>query len=202
MTKLLRTNTAPSPMIFGAVFVRKSFVIPSTSFTQTDATHWTLDLRQCVGANASHHDVRDVCLFIPDANLLDGNSALALYVQAGNSPWEYRGCVSNASPSEVFPLQWPTMPDGSPAPTAQIGVSVEPIAEVAEKEQRVLGSKEHFAKRVAMDLFRYMESFQAATVLNSEQMVVPLNILDRWFTKFLDKFRRDPDFLTRAAEKD
>ena len=60
------------------------------------------------------------------------------------------------------------------------------LAEVADKEQRVLGSKEHFAKRVAMDLFRYMESFQAATVLNSEQMVVPLNILDRWFTKFVD----------------
>lgn len=63
------------------------------------------------------------------------------------------------------------------------------------------GSKEEFAKRVAMDLFRYMESFQAATLINAEQMVVPLNILDRWFNKFQDKFRRDPDFLTRAAEK-
>jgi ribulose-phosphate 3-epimerase len=38
-------------------------------------------------------------------------------------------------------------------------------------------------------------------VLNSEQMLVPLNILDRWFTKFQAKFRRDPNFLTRAAEK-
>ena len=33
-------------------------------------------------------------------------------------------------------------------------------------------------------------------------MVVHMNVLDRWFTKFQDKFRRDPDFLTRAAEKD
>jgi hypothetical protein len=32
--------------------------------------------------------------------------ARVLYVQAGNSTWEYRGCVSNTSPSEVFPLQW------------------------------------------------------------------------------------------------
>ena len=52
-----------------------------------------------------------------------------------------------------------------------------------------------------MDLFRYMESFQAATQINSEQMIVPMNILDRWFNKFQNKFRRDPDFLTRAAEK-
>ena len=31
-------------------------------------------------------------------------------------------------------------------------------------------------------------------------MTVPMNVLDRWFTKFQHKFKRDPDFLTRAAE--
>jgi ribulose-phosphate 3-epimerase len=188
-------------MVFGAVFVRKSFVIPSTAFARTDHTHWTLDLRHCVG-EASYADVRDVCLFIPDGNLLDDSQALALYVQAGNSEWEYRGCVSNGSPSEVFPLQWPTAPDGSLFLNATIGVSVEPVADLAAKESLKLGSKETFAKRVAMDLFRYMESFQAATAISADHMVVPMNVLDRWFTKFQEKFRRDPDFLTRPAEKD
>ena len=79
---------APSdPMVFGAVFVRKSFVIPSTAFVRTDATHWTLDMRQCVGEGGSVADVRDVCLFIPDGSLLDASQALALYVQ-GNSTRE------------------------------------------------------------------------------------------------------------------
>lgn len=49
--------------------------------------------------------------------------------------------------------------------------------------------------------FYGLESFQAATQVNAEQMVVPLNVLDRWFNKFQDKFRRDPNFLTRAKEK-
>lgn len=124
-------------MLFGVVFVRKSFVISSEAFTRADHTHWTLDVGRTAGG--AYQDVRDVCLFIPEGNLLDNNSALVLYVQAGNSTWEYRGCVSNASPSEVFPLQWPLQPDGSLPPNAQIGVSVEPIADTIGKAQLVLG---------------------------------------------------------------
>ena len=75
------------------------------------------------------------------------------------------------------------------------------VADGAEKERMALGSKETFAKRVATDLFRYMESFQAATAISAEHMVVPMNVLDRWFIKFQDKFRRDPDFLTRREEQ-
>ena len=69
--------------VFGVVFVRKSFAIGSDAFTRVDQTHWTLDLQRFVGATGNYADVRDVCLFIPDANLLDNNSALVLYVQAG-----------------------------------------------------------------------------------------------------------------------
>ena len=189
----------PVPMVFGAVFVRRSFVIPSTAMVKVDNTHWTLDMRQIVGG-ASYGDVRDVCLFITEGNLLDDNSALALYVQAGTSDWEYRGCVRNALPSEVFSMKWPTQSDGSLFPNAQIGISVEPLVAVSGKESQKVGSKETFAKRVAMDLFRYMESFQATTQVSHEYMTVPMNVLDRWFTKFQQKFRRDPDFLTRAEE--
>jgi hypothetical protein len=60
---MVPATQTPAPAVFGAVFVRKSFVIPSTAFTRVDRTHWTLDMRQCVG-DASYADVRDVCLFI------------------------------------------------------------------------------------------------------------------------------------------
>ena len=74
-------------------------------------------------------------------------------------------------------------------------MSVEPLSEVAGREQLVLGSKEDFAKRVAMDLFRYMESF-----LGDDRLGVG-NVIDNWFNKFLNKFRRDPNFLTRNKEQ-
>lgn len=186
-------------MLFGCCFLKRSFVLTSNDFQQVDATHWVLDLRQLVGQN--FHEVRDVCLFLPNGSVVDGNSALSLYVQAGGSPWEYRGCVCLPRPSEVFPLQWP---EGSSNPNspAQIGISIEPLAEVSHREEQVAGSKEEFAKRVAMDLFRYMESFQDASSghrvgVSGDNLVVPANCLDKWFSKFQAKFRRDPEFLTR-----
>ena len=36
---------------------------------------------------------------------LDPSCALSLFVQAGGSEWQYRGCVCHPRPSEVFPLQ-------------------------------------------------------------------------------------------------
>ena len=88
---------------------------------------------------------------------------------------------------------------------ARIGVSIEPRAELEHKEAARLGKKEEFAKRVALDLFRYLESFNQGgghvAQISNDHLVVPANFLDRWFTKFQHKFRRDPDFLTRQTEK-
>ena len=78
-------------------------------------------------------------------------------------------------------------------------------AELEHKEAARLGKKEEFAKRVALDLFRYLESFNQGgghvAQISNDHLVVPANFLDRWFTKFQHKFRRDPDFLTRQTEK-
>ena len=72
---------------------------------------------------------------------------------------------------------------------------MEPAAELALKEGAKLGAREDFARRVAFDLFRYMESFGGP--YGNDKIVVPMNSLDEWFRKFQTKFRRDPDFLTR-----
>ena len=122
-------------MLFGVIFVKRSFVIPSTSFTQVDATHWTLDVSALTGG--AFGEVRDVCLFVPGGGLLPPEAGLALHVQSGGSGWEYRGAVSNATPSEVFPTAWPR-PEGGDGywPTAQVGVSVEPL--VRRRAKRAL----------------------------------------------------------------
>ena len=62
-------------MLFGIIFVRNSYVVPSESFTQVDATHWTLDVSALGGG--AYADVRDVCLFVPAAGLLPPGAGLA-----------------------------------------------------------------------------------------------------------------------------
>lgn len=62
------------------------------------------------------------------------------------------------------------------------------------KEGAKMGAREDFAKRVAFNLFRYIESFGGT---QGDQIAVPASVLDQWFTRFQEKSRRDPDFLAR-----
>lgn len=59
-------------------------------------------------------------------------------------------------------LQW-AIQDGAPvAPgpgAIQIGVSIESGAEIISKEGSKLGARQDFAKRVGMDLFRYVHAW-------------------------------------------
>ena len=60
------------------------------------------------------------------------------------------GFVSGGHPSDVLPLSWPERAETAVVGPgyAQIGVSVEPLAELGQKEGSKLGAKEDFAKMV------------------------------------------------------
>lgn len=58
-----------------------------------------------------------------------------------------------------------------------IGVSIEPGEQIIQKEGSAHGAKEEFAKRVGLDLFRFLESFQTQQM--GDHIVVPANALDR-----------------------
>jgi hypothetical protein len=172
-------------MLFGIIFVRNSYVVPSESFTQVDATHWTLDVSALGGG--AYADVRDVCLFVPAAGLLPPGAGLALHVQAGDSGWEYRGAVGEAQPSDVLATCWPRPEGGGQYATAQVGVSVEPLAELATREATAVASKQEYARRVALDMFRFMQSFP--TTPRGDTLLIPANVLELWLAKFETKVR-------------
>ncbi|KAF5828444.1 hypothetical protein DUNSADRAFT_17594 [Dunaliella salina] len=192
---------AVAPPLFGVVFVGKSFPIPEQAWTRIDATHWVLDV--CTQVLPTYWELKELTLFLTQPNILDPSLALGLYLKIGNSnEWLYRGCVHQGHPAELVPLQWPSGEQDAvyPAPGAvQIGVSVEPAAEIVNKEGSKLAAREEFAKLVGVDLFRFMESFQKTAV--GDHLVVPANALDRWFLRFQEKYRKDPDFLARDKEK-
>jgi len=55
-----------------------------------------------------------------------------------------------------------------------------------------------FARLVAMNLFRFMESF-AKQLPGGEGLIVPTGVLDQWFKRFESKWQRDPTFLFSAS---
>ncbi|WIA11762.1 hypothetical protein OEZ85_011856 [Tetradesmus obliquus] len=186
---------------FGVLFVGNSYPITSDYFAQVDPTHWVLDV--CSLVKPQYWELKEVCLFLTAPDTLDPSLALGLYLKSGSGDWVYMGCCHSTHPSEVMPLRWPAQEGGYAVPPGpgfiQVGVSIEPLAEVAAKESSRVGDKLAYAKRVGMDLYHFLASF--ATQTNGDTIVIPTKALDRWYERFERKFRLDPDFLTRNQDK-
>lgn len=183
---------------FAVCFIGKSFPISDSNFVQVDPSHWVFDV---LHVTPNYKELQEIALFLSQPNILDASLALGLYISIGGAEWQYRGYVSSTHPSEVMPLSWPEQdqPIHVTPGTIQLGISLEPYDEVVQKEGTKLASRHEFAKRVGMDLYRYMESFNAGTA-SGDQLILPSNVLERWFARFEDKFKRDPDFLVRRGQ--
>lgn len=61
----------------------------------------------------------------------------------------------------------------------QLGIALEPAAELAAKEGSRLGDRLDYARRVGQDLHRFLASFATATTPSGDALVMPANALDR-----------------------
>lgn len=147
--------------------------------------------------------MKEIFVGLPtEQSLPNPELALAVYVQSPGSNWEYRGAVNSQRPSAVIPLVWPARvgspqaPNGAPLP-AQIGLSIESAASLPAAVVGTQQRAEEFARKVGENLFHFMQSFSSSS---NGMLVVPVNILNQWFTKFQERFRVDPDFLDRQRD--
>jgi hypothetical protein len=58
------------------------------------------------------------------------------------------------------------------------------------------------AQKIALDLFHFMQSFDTpqGTSNNNNMMMVPTNIFDRWYQRFENRYRRDPNFFLKKSD--
>jgi hypothetical protein len=113
--------------------------------------------------------------------------------------WNYIGAVTMAYPSRSFHAPWKhKIPPNTPG--LRIGVNLEPIASLKQKvdsdnkeQERTLDS----AQGIAKNLYEFMASFNKSerfTHLPKDVMVLPTDVVDKWFKKFKAKHQRDPYF--------
>jgi hypothetical protein len=142
---------------------------------------------------------------------------------AAATGFELLGPMTPQTPSAVFPTGWAEheqvveISNHNIPVQVTIAVSIEPLSTIDNLLQSSssnntgipttpgggttantnTGQRRLFvAQRVAMNLFQYMQSFDAGTG-GPGHMVVPTNIFDRWLQRFETKFRRDPNFFLR-----
>jgi hypothetical protein len=101
--------------------------------------------------------------------------------------WKYVGSISNAEPSKLLNIQWreSDTQDLPPEAPCQIGVTIEPLAEAAVVEEQQVELQEAFGKKIGMDLFTFMESFNHG---------VGTAIFEKWFEKLQFKLRHSPEW--------
>lgn len=171
-----------------------------SAFAQIDTFHWILDMNTFVGE--AYDQVKEICIFLLNNFTLPPDKALAVYIQSPGSPFIYCGAVTISRPSAVLALPWPE-PGGADgqlqltaagaAPlTAKIGVSVEELSSLQSLDAAGEGRIERMALKVGENLFNFMQSFCG---VDGSKLVVPMDILDRWFKKFQERAKRDPEYL-------
>ena len=151
-----------------------------------------------------------------------------LYAQVSDlhSGFEIVGAVTADKPSGIFRTNWKTInneknnntisPFAStytsgniPAPqfgtvstpsTITFGVSIEQMENIANLQIFNKGVEDRVvdvAKKIAIHLFNFMQSFDTNNNSNGT-MTVPVNVFERWLTRFQNKYRLDPDFFMKS----
>lgn len=196
---------------FAIVFPTLTCLVSAAQFEQTSPTQWHLDLAPVLPTLP-----REVLFTLSTPNALpEGqNIALSLYtvvidVSTPNATPEhsFRGHISNAQPSALFPVFVETHSSSEYTNKRfQVHIVVEPLTEVQQKETSKQATKADFCKRVGMDLFNFIQSYSggqnvdANAIARGDQLIVPANVIDRWWTRFSNRMTRDPDFLLRQSE--
>ncbi|RZB70078.1 Protein Hikeshi isoform A [Glycine soja] len=188
--------------MFGVVFPNRSFPMEISTFAQIDTFHWVLDMNTFVGE--AYDQVRELCIFLLNGFTLPPEKALAVYIQSPGSPFVFCGAVTGARPSAVLTLAWPEPGAGGPLQltadaqplSAKIGVSVEDLASLPSLDMAAEKRIEGLAMKVGENLFNFMQSFCG---VDGSKLVVPMDILERWFKKFQERARRDPEYLKGFA---
>ena len=186
-----------------------------TDFVAIDQSKCALTL-SCPGDLAVPlASVTEIGLFLlPSASLPAGHGVLcywqitAAVAQPGQAPaatgYELLGPMTPTKPSAIFQTGWAEHEQlveisnsGVPVKVT-IAVSIEPLDNV-DNLTRKPETRLFVAQKVAMDLFKFLQSFDNGTAPPGN-MVVPNNIFDRWLQRFEAKFRRDPNFFLRSQD--
>lgn len=184
--------------MFGVVFPNRSFPLDISTFSQIDTFHWVLDMNHFVGE--AYDQIKEMCIFLLNNFTLPADKALAVYVQSPGSQFVYCGAVTIARPSAVLALLWPEpgsqaqfqLPADAAPLSAKIGVSVQDLSSLPSLDIAAEKKIEHTALKVGENLFNFMQSFCG---VDGSKLIVPMDILDRWFKKFQERAKRDPDYL-------
>lgn len=192
-----------------------------TDFVPTDATGMKFSLALSGISGKDIASVSELIFFLlPGVNLPPDHGAL-LYWQIISTPdqnsmsstpfsdqgpatteFELVGAITNQRPSDSFRTGWATnetlvsaINSVNSTITINLGVSIEHISNI-QNIGAVKDDTTNVAKKIAMNLFNFMQSFDTGGG-GGGNMIVPMNVFERWLSRFEAKQRQDPNFFMK-----
>ena len=147
--------------------------------------------------------------FLPSAaQLIPLNYGAVLYYSFPPfNSWEIIGSITPNRPSGNFRTKFTSRPElfsnnSSNDNTIQFGISLTPLTEIENLGLKNNDDRYCFAHKIAKDLHNFMCSFSNNNTGTAQdtQLVVPINIFDRWIQRFEDKYKRDPNFMMKSTD--
>jgi hypothetical protein len=206
--------------IFGLIVPGQPVI---TDFVPSDSSGLKFLLTLPFAINSSPALISDLVIFLLPGISLPGNSGALIYWSAApiyanatlapnSTGFEMLGALTPAKPSGVFRTGWSTnealiqllqqQQSSGGGVSITLGISIEPIVNISNipgVENNGVENRGDIAKKIALDLFQYLQSFDDAGSRRG-LMSVPTNIFERWYRRFEEKLGRDPSFFMKNSE--
>lgn len=211
--------------IFGLIVPGQQVI---TDFVPTDNTglKFLLSIPFAV-VNSNPMCIADLVIFLLPGISLPTDSGALIYWSAAPfntnthlgpttaTGFELIGALTPTKPSGVFRTGWSTnesliqlwqqqqsISSGGGGISITLGISIEPMGNIANLpgvENNGVENRGDIAKKIALDLFQYLQSFDGPGSKNG-WMSVPTNVFERWYRRFEEKLGRDPSFFMKNSE--
>ena len=143
--------------------------------------------------------VNNITLFQTEA-LPDDCGAALYYSVPPYESLQFIGCVCNIRPSDVFYTGWSLNPNVNMFQQIKICVKLDKLSnlKMAFEEKIKVDINQEFAKRVAKNLYNFLDSYNQNQDMNKNVLIVPINTLEKWYDKFNEKYKVDPNFIMKT----
>ncbi|EPT26690.1 putative DUF775 domain protein [Toxoplasma gondii TgCatPRC2] len=161
--------------LFGVVVPGRPCLAPTQVTGQAPALG-TFQSGQWVCDLVNPGEISDLVCFLTSPLPSNNEGAGIYYSVAPFTDWEFMGVITNNRPSVLLSPGWSLLPQVNQQPIVKLGVSLESAEVLQEKllTKPPPDVKKEYARRVALNLYRYIESFQGGAAM-------PL--LDQWFQR-------------------
>ncbi|XP_065072153.1 protein Hikeshi-like [Rhopilema esculentum] len=181
----------------------------TTDFTQINEKQVVFNLPDCESIN-------HVVIFLTGVQPFPDGFGGSVYFcwPKMQTSWHLLGFISNEKPSAIFKISKVKLLEGGHNPfsemsnpddhtMAQIGISLEPLSEIANQTPETnsipsgVVSFVEFTQKMLHSLFNFVASYattQQMMTPNPTENYVPLSVLQTWYTNFERKLAMDPNF--------